>query len=216
MESINQAVYGVQRLGIQDYSEGPGDYSGTGGVPGLPGPGEDCDLIYGSSSYKGSSVSSLGGDPVYDRDEQLRNFPSTGPIAYQSPGLSLPQPEQKAGRKLDSGKAPVSQGLFAYFPDALLAVANISKYGKQKYGVEYADQNWKRVENAHGRYADAQGRHELLPYSMVDHNEAELADPTLHAYDEESGHLHAAHEAWNALARLQMLLEGGMPEKYPQ
>jgi hypothetical protein len=107
---------------------------------------------------------------------------------------------EPVGKKFDGGKAPVKRGFLDYFPRAIFAVANISKYGSEKYKAKYEDKNWLHVEGAEGRYGDAQGRHEILPAIEG-------------LYDLESGHLHAAHEAWNALARLEMLLLKGTPEK---
>lgn len=94
---------------------------------------------------------------------------------------------EAAGRKFDGGKAPLMQGLWLYFTKALNAVALISQYGKEKYQVEYYDQNWRRVDNAKGRYADALLRH------LDKHFGGEKLDP-------ESGKPHIDHAAWNVLA----------------
>lgn len=98
------------------------------------------------------------------------------------------------GKKLDTGKAPLLRGCLAYFPAALAAVAKISEYGANKYNLSYEDKNWERVENGFGRYTDADARH--LVSEHIDG-----------LYDPESHLLHAAHHAWNALARLEMLLK---------
>ena len=94
------------------------------------------------------------------------------------------------GKKFDEGKAPAFQGLAEYFPRALLAVADISLYGKQKYG-SYG--GWPNVPAAGYRYADALWRH-LLAFAR-----GEVVDP-------ESNKLHNAHAAWNALAVLELEL----------
>ena len=96
------------------------------------------------------------------------------------------------GKKLDAGKAPIFQGVLNYFPRALNAVAGVSAYGLAKYKLEYADKNWMRVENGYGRYSDALARH--------------LANGTINPFDDESGLLHDAQAAWNALARLELLM----------
>jgi hypothetical protein len=101
---------------------------------------------------------------------------------------------RNAGVKLDAGKAPFVQGCLHYFPKALEAVAFVSRYGKEKYKVEYNDVNWKRVPDGLARYTDALGRH--ISYEAVEG-----------FYDQESHLLHAAHAAWNALARLELLLK---------
>ena len=93
-------------------------------------------------------------------------------------------------RKLDTGKAPVFRGLLAYFPRALEEVAKVSKAGADKYG-SYG--TWVGVENARGHYRDALGRHLL---------KVESEGPI----DKETGCLHEAMIAWNALAALELLL----------
>lgn len=112
---------------------------------------------------------------------------------------SLPATDT-AGRKDDSGKAPVAQGFDAYFPLAIVAVANVSRFGKEKYNVEYADKNWLRVEGAQGRYEDALGRH----------SRASLGGEL---YASDSRLLHAAHRAWNAMATLELMLRAGIAER---
>jgi hypothetical protein len=99
-----------------------------------------------------------------------------------------------AGKKFDAGKAPLTQGCLLYFPDALQAVALVSDYGRNKYETTFAERNWYYVPDAVGRYADGLSRHIVK-------------EATEGMHDDESGLLHAAHAAWNALARLQLLLE---------
>ena len=91
------------------------------------------------------------------------------------------------GKKYDSNKPPLVQGCFTYFAAALEGVAAISAYGAQKYNVPYSEQNWRKVENAKGRYADALLRH------LKAHLRGEINDP-------ESGKPHIDHMCWNALA----------------
>jgi hypothetical protein len=94
------------------------------------------------------------------------------------------------GAKLDAGKSPVFRGLFDYFPRACLAVAQISEMGAKKY----AWKGWESVPDGPSRYGDALGRHIL--YENLEG-----------LYDLQSGHLHPAHAAWNALARLELILK---------
>ena len=101
--------------------------------------------------------------------------------------------------KHDSGKSPVFRGVFKYFPKALKAVADISAMGAEKYSWG----GWKEsatFADMH-RFEDALGRHLLNEH--VDG-----------LYDPESNLLHAAHAAWNALAKLELLL-GVVPMKDP-
>ncbi len=74
----------------------------------------------------------------------------------------------------------------ADFPNALTEVAKVGTFGAEKY----TDHGWKYVEKGQQRYTDALYRH-LLATTPV---------------DEESGLLHAAHAAWNALAVLEFML----------
>jgi hypothetical protein len=95
------------------------------------------------------------------------------------------------GKKYDADKAPMVQGLLAYFGRALRAVANVSAYGARKYGVPFSQQNWRKVENAKGRYADALLRH-LEAYCRGE------------MIDTESGNAHVDMVAWNALALAEL------------
>lgn len=99
-----------------------------------------------------------------------------------------PDPHQK-GIKLDNGKPCVRRGLIEYFPRACMAIAEVSAFGAKKYTWK----GWVDVPEALERYGDAELRHACY---------ASMGEKT----DKESGLLHAAHEAWNALARLELLL----------
>lgn len=92
--------------------------------------------------------------------------------------------------KYDGGKAPVYRGAISYFPRAIEAVATVSAFGASKY----AWKGWENVDDGFNRYSDAMGRHILAEGSGED-----CAD--------DSGLLHAAHIAWNALARLELLIK---------
>lgn len=92
------------------------------------------------------------------------------------------------GAKLDAGKPRVALVLGG-FSRALMAVSEVGTFGANKY----SDNGWKSVENGLQRYSDALGRHLLKEAG------GELTD-------DESGLLHAAHAAWNALARLELIL----------
>lgn len=103
-----------------------------------------------------------------------------------------------SGAKLDTGKSPVRRGLLEYFPRACMAVADVSAHGAGKYTWG----GWRTVPDGIGRYGDAECRH--ICKAAIDGKQ-----------DKDSGLLHAAHEAWGALARLELLLigvEGNDPE----
>lgn len=90
------------------------------------------------------------------------------------------------GAKLDAGKPDAS--LLLQFADALTEVAKVGTFGARKY----TRGGWLSVPDGQTRYTAA-----LLRHLMAETNED--ADP-------ESGLSHAAHTAWNALARLQLAI----------
>lgn len=92
--------------------------------------------------------------------------------------------------KYDAGKTPVFRGAIAYFPRAIQAVAAISAFGATKY----AWAGWRHVPDGLDRYTDAMVRH------LITEAEGQDVDP-------DSGLSHAAHCAWNALARLELILQ---------
>ena len=94
------------------------------------------------------------------------------------------------GAKLDNGKAPVWRGAIAYFPNAIRNVSAVSAFGASKYTWN----GWRTVPDGVSRYTDAMARHLMAEAS------GEIKDP-------DSALLHAAHVAWNALARLELMLQ---------
>ena len=100
------------------------------------------------------------------------------------------KPSNEPGAKLDAGKAACWQGLLSYFPRACEQVASVSTFGASKYTWK----GWGTVPNGFQRYSDAMVRH------LIKEGTGELKDP-------DSQLLHAAHTAWNALARLELLIK---------
>jgi len=92
------------------------------------------------------------------------------------------------GAKLDAGKTRVWLVLSG-FARALEAVSQVGTDG----AVKYSDNGWMEVPDGVARYSDAMGRH------LLKEAKGEKVDP--------SGSLHAAHVAWNALARLELMLK---------
>lgn len=83
---------------------------------------------------------------------------------------------------------PIYSGVLRYFPNALAAVARLSKAGNDKHNPGQP-LHWSREKSTdHG---DCIVRHQLSP---------ETVDP-------ETGELHAAAVAWRALAQLELLEE---------
>jgi len=95
----------------------------------------------------------------------------------------------KGAIKYDGGKSPVYRGAISYFPRASREVAAISGFGASKY----AWKGWESVDDGINRYSDAMVRH------LIAEGSGEDVDP-------DSGLLHAAHVAWGALARLELIL----------
>lgn len=96
--------------------------------------------------------------------------------------------QHQLGAKLDAGK-PRPSLVLGDFSRALRAVTDIGTFGAAKY----TDRGWLSVVNGLERYDDALMRHWLREHSGED------TDP-------DSGFLHAAHAAWNALAKLELIL----------
>lgn len=91
------------------------------------------------------------------------------------------------GAKLDAGKVRPSL-IINGFARALLAVGEVGTFGANKY----TENGWMEVQDGIKRYTDAKDRHRLK-------SAFELVDP-------DSNLLHLAHEAWNALAVLELTL----------
>lgn len=105
---------------------------------------------------------------------------------------------QKGGVKYDGGKPSPYRGVIDYFPRAINAVADISSFGASKY----AWKGWLTVPEGIERYSDALVRHLI-------------AEGTGEFTDSDSGLPHAAHGAWNALARLELMLREKENENRP-
>lgn len=102
------------------------------------------------------------------------------------PPQAAPQPA--GGVKYDAGK-PRYGLVLGGFSRALERVVQVGTFGANKY----SDDGWLSVPGGHARYTDA----------LLRHHFAEAGGEEL---DGESGMLHAAHRAWNALAVLELKL----------
>ena len=94
--------------------------------------------------------------------------------------------QHDAGAKLDAGKPDTS--LLLMFGKALLAVAEVGTYGAKKYSRG----GWQEVGNGVPRYTAALLRH--------------LFKSFYENYDPDTGLLHLAQVAWNALAIVELTL----------
>lgn len=107
-----------------------------------------------------------------------------GPLEVDPNGKAANEP----GAKLDAGKCRLGLVLNG-FAQALKAVGDVGTYG----ALKYSDNGWMKVPDGEPRYTDALYRHLLTEAS----GEVRDGDTGLH---------HAAHAAWNALARLELIL----------
>ena len=94
----------------------------------------------------------------------------------------------EAGAKLDAGKNRLGL-VMCGFARALQEVGKVGTYGANKY----TDNGWVEVPDGERRYTDAMLRHLMREAT----GEERDPDTDLH---------HAAHAAWNALARLDLAL----------
>ena len=99
---------------------------------------------------------------------------------------------KEPGAKLDAGKSPVRRGLLEYFPRACMAVALVSAAGASKYSWG----GWQTVPGGVDRYGDAGARH-ICKAAIEGPRDSDFPDQEV---------LHAAEEAWNAMARLELIL----------
>lgn len=135
-------------------------------------------LWYGYADYNNAllAISSIVNNRI--ESQEAKGYK---PAAESDPnGKDAHEP----GAKLDAGKPDLS--LLLQFADALTAVAAVGTYGAKKY----TRGGWLQVPDGVNRYTAAMLRHTLAG----------------DAPDNDTGMHHAAHAAWNALARLQLML----------
>ena len=98
------------------------------------------------------------------------------------------------GIKYDTGKPRIAE-MIIDFADPLVEVSKVWSFGADKY----TKSNWKKVDNAIDRYTNAMLRHLITETDQLRDSESEL--------------MHAAHVAWNALARLHFIIQEQKPIK---
>ena len=131
---------------------------------------------------------------VFDQDHMMETFHQLDlvPMEPRTGGRREADPTGRdahtPGAKLDAGKCRPGLVL-GDFARALWAVSMVGTYG----AVKYTEHGWISVPNGVARYDDAGMRH-WLKEKM-----GEQVDP-----DTELDH--AAHAAWNALSRLDLLI----------
>ena len=94
--------------------------------------------------------------------------------------------QHEPGAKMDDGK--VKAGVLEDFAMALWEVARVGSNGS----VKYTRRGWEKVPDGIERYNDAKWRH--------------LLKGAINPIDPEWDILHLAHECWNNLAKLELVL----------
>jgi hypothetical protein len=100
----------------------------------------------------------------------------------------LGKSQHEPGAKVDSGKVRMHL-ITGGMARALTEVAKVGTFGAAKY----TDGGWVHVPDGFRRYEDAQQRHAASRHMGEE-------------YDKDSNLPHLAHEAWNALAKLDLYL----------
>lgn len=134
-----------------------------------------------------------------------------GPVATAAESDPTGRSAKEPGAKLDAGKAPVLRGAIQYFPRALKAVALVSQFGAEKYTWK----GWETVPEGVDRYGDACARHECdEAIGKIDPRDQRLVDllRSLVPGEVTPQIVHASQAAWNALARLDLILRAAEAE----
>lgn len=138
---------------------------------------------------------SANNDERFDQVVNNRPLVPTGVLDFINSFDAKPAEKDPTGKSQHEPGAKVDAGKLRYglvlsgFAHALRAVTRVGTLGAAKY----SDYGFLKVPNGFDRYEDAQGRHQFQRHC------GELLDP-------ESNELHLTHEAWNALAKLELFL----------
>ena len=131
-----------------------------------------------------------GISPVYMRAGHFRWTHSQNQDDVVGYKLTMNDSPHQPGVKLDDAK-PRPDLIFDGFSLALMEVSKVAAFGAAKY----IENGWASVPDARTRYRAAGDRHRLIRQTEQ--------------LDTESNLLHLAHEAWNRLAELELLLRNG-------
>lgn len=126
--------------------------------------------------------------------EQERETCSSDLAAFEGLQLSLGEADPNGlsqhtpGAKVDAGKIRMHL-ITGGMARAITDVAKVGTFGAAKY----SDNGWIQVPDGFRRYEDAQQRHAAKRHMGE-------------TIDADSGLLHLAHEAWNAMAKLDLYI----------
>lgn len=139
-------------------------------------------LVY--NSYETSDLDLVADYIAENTASRVPPRPPPAPVESDPNGI----PANTPGAKLDAGKVRPALVLGG-FARALLEVSKVGTGG----ALKYTDNGWMEVPNGIKRYDDAMLRHWLKEKAGEE-------------CDSDTGLFHAAHLAWNSLARLDLLI----------
>lgn len=130
-----------------------------------------------------------------DRFELLTPFEQDDITPKDIQGIAKPILEERKIGKIE-------MDLFdSGFPNAILEVAKVMTWAGQNKG--YKPHDWTNLPNAEVEFSAAASRHKMK--SLIQKVGGIVAQERV---DEESGIVHLAHEAFNVLAQLELVLRG--------
>lgn len=147
-----------------------------------------ADAMGGSANYREPQPDAVVTAEKIAEDQYLAS--PDGSHRVHVPGETDPDglDAHAPGAKLDHGKLRPTL-ILRDMSRAIAQVAEVGTYGANKY----TDGGWQHVSNGIDRYTDALYRHLLKDHAGE-------------SRDADTGLLHAAHAAWNALARLELMM----------
>jgi len=146
---------------------------------------DDCEE---SSRFKNSF-----GTSNFMRPEEVELIVEEAPVAIATEGIARPVLEE---RKI--GKIAIE--LFDHgFPNAIMAVGEVMTWAAEHKG--YKPHDWKNLPNAEVAFDAAGSRHRIKR-----HIQSGSGLTAQFCTDEESDLLHLAHEAFNVLAQLELVI----------
>lgn len=161
----------------------------------------NCNITIGRC-YKITGTDS-DGEVWFIDDRGKKNFGANWPDDYEmyivdSPIAKPILEERKIGK--------VKMQLFDEgFPNAVMEIAKVMSWAEQNKG--YKPNDFKNLPNADVEFSAAASRHKLKGLIQKD-----AGLPPLERVDEESGIVHLAHQAFNILAELELVLTGRIKE----
>lgn len=149
------------------------------------------DILFGAGGAKSQALRDQLNRAAEAQYDQAQTRPDS-PYVVLPAGVTIDDivgpPHSPSSESQQRKDTPIFSGVMRYFPDALAAVARLSKKGNDKHNPG-EPLHWARGKSTdHG---DCIARHQI----------------TFDQIDPETGEYHAVAVAWRALAQLQLLEE---------